>query len=259
MKRSLRRAVIVCVMLLPVLTLALLVLLVAGAFGSGSPAFVKSAAPAQAPTAPPSYTMQHSEVIAQEEFKAGCETYACTMLLQTLGFDVDERRFSDYLDVHWVITGIDGQLYGPDMNSAQAGDIYTGWGVYAPAMAKYMNQYLKDARSDKIAEALEGLSLPELCERYVTKDIPVMVWATTQMLEPYPKDSWIVNYVDENAKYEIGDTFTWLQNEHCMVLVGYDEKNYYFMDSCAGKVSVYERAVSEERYAQLGSQAIVVK
>ena len=249
----------VCVLLLPVLAVTLLILLVTGAFGSGSGSYSYVPGAAPAPTAPPSYTMEHSEVIAQEEFKAGCETYACTMLLQTLGFDIDERRFSEYLDVHWVITGIDGQLYGPDMNSAQAGDIYTGWGVYSPAMAKYMNAYLKDARSDKTAQALEGVPLPELCERYVSRDIPVMVWATTEMLEPYPKDSWIVNYVDENAKYEIGDTFTWLQNEHCMVLIGYDEENYYFMDSCAGKVSIYEREVSEERYAQLGSQAIVVK
>ena len=216
-------------------------------------------APTEGPAAPASYMMEHSEVIPQVEFKAGCETYACTMLLQTLGFDMDEHLFLDkYLDIHWVYYGDDGNRYGPDMYSSQAGDIYGGWGVYAPAMAKYMNNYLSDVKSDKKATALEGVPLQELCEKYVANDIPVMVWATTWMMEPYEKDSWIVDYVDENAKTKIGDTFTWLQNEHCMVLVGYNEENYYFMDSCAMKVSEFDRETSELRYSQLGSQAIVV-
>ena len=219
--------------------------------------------PSASPTEPPmpsSYMIEGVSVIPQEEFKAGCETYACTMLLQTLGFDIDERTFMEnYLDIHWVYYGEDGLRYGPDMYSAQAGDIYTGWGVYSPAMAKYINHYLSDAGSAKRATALEGVKLPELCERYVSKGIPVMVWATTYMMEPYEKDSWIVNYVDENAKTEIGDTFTWLQNEHCLVLIGYDEENYYFADSCAGKVAEYDRETTELRYSQLFEQAIVVE
>ena len=214
----------------------------------------------QEPTAPESHMIDGVEVIPQEEFKAGCETYACTMLLQTLGFDMDVEYFMlNYLDIHWVYYGEDGNRYGPDMHSAQAGDIYTGWGVYSPAMAKYMNNYLSDVGSDKKAEPMEGVPLSELCEKYIANDIPVMVWATTYMMEPYEKDSWIVNYVDENAKYEIGDTFTWLQNEHCLVLIGYDKENYYFADSCAGEVAAYERELTEERYEQLGSQCIVVK
>ena len=27
---------------------------------------------------------------------------------------------------------------------------------------------------------------------------------------------------------DTGETFTWISNEHCMLLVGYDEDSYYF-------------------------------
>ena len=215
--------------------------------------------PTEAPTAPSSYMIEGVNVIPQVEFKAGCETYACTMLLQTLGFDMDEHLFLDkYLEIHWVSYGDDGNRYGPDMYSAQTGDIYGGWGVYCYAMAKYMNHYLSDVGSEMTATAMENVPLPELCEKYVSKGIPVMVWATTYMMESYPKDSWIVDYVDENAKTKIGDTFTWLQNEHCLVLIGYDEENYYFADSCAGTIAEYERELTETRYAEIGEQSIVV-
>lgn len=216
--------------------------------------------PTEKPTIPASYMIEGVEVHPQVEFKAGCETYACTMLLESLGFDITERMFMEnYLEIRYPSYGDDGQMYAPDMYSSQVGDIYGGWGVYCTAMAKYMNHFLADAGSDKKATALENVPLPELCERYISKGIPVMVWGTVEMLEPYPRFSWIVDYTDENDDhYKIGDTFTWLQHEHCLVLIGYDEENYYFADSCAGTVSVFERELSETRYEQIGMQAIVV-
>ena len=87
--------------------------------------------PTEAPTMPPSYMIEGVEVIPQIEFKAGCETYACTMLLQTLGYDMNERMFMEnYLEIRYPSYGDDGQMYGPDMYSSQVGDIYHGWGVY---------------------------------------------------------------------------------------------------------------------------------
>lgn len=216
--------------------------------------------PTEAPTMPSSYMIEGVEVIPQVEYKAGCETYACTMLLQTLGYDMDETMFlNNYLEIRYPTYGDDGQMYGPDMYSSQVGDIYGGWGVYCTAMAKYMNHYLSDVGSEQKATAIENVPLIDLCEQYVSKGIPVMIWGTVEMLEPYPRFTWIVNYVDENAHYQIGDSFSWLQHEHCLVLIGYDEESFYFADSCAGKVSIFERELSETRYEQLGMQAIVVK
>ncbi len=201
-----------------------------------------------------------SKVIPQTELKAGCETYACTMLMNILGFDLDEFNFADnYLDCHYVYEDEDGNKVGPDMYSAFAGTAYAGWGVYAPSMAKSMNKYLADQKSELKAYNYENIPLETLCKDYIVNNIPVMIWATTDMQEPYVFDTWTVNYVDENARTKIGDSFNWYAHEHCLVLVGYDENEYYFDDSAAGAVSHFEKALVEERYQQLGSQCIVVK
>lgn len=218
------------------------------------------------PTEPPyptEYMMADvaDKVISQDELKAGCETYACTMLMNILGFDLDEITFANnYLDCHYVFEDEEtGAMEGPDMYSAFAGTAYAGWGVYAPSMAKSMNRYLADRKSDLKAYNYENVPLETLCEEYICNDIPVMIWATTDMQEPYVFDTWTVNYVDENAKTEIGDTFNWYAHEHCLVLVGYDENEYYFCDSAAGAISHFEKALVAKRYEQLGSQCIVVK
>lgn len=209
-----------------------------------------------------SYKIKNVPVIAQVDLKAGCEVYAGTMLMQYLGFDIDEVTFADnYLICEDVSYDNEGNRYGPDLYSAFAGNVHNGWGwgIYCTAMAKSMNNYFKSENSKLVAKPLEGVPLEELCYTYVIHDIPVMIWGTTNMDEAYETDQWIIDYTDENAKYKKGDTFTWLQNEHCLVLIGFDEKNYYFCDSCAGDVSVFDRKTSEERYKQISMQAIVVE
>ena len=126
-------------------------------------------------------------------------------------------------------------------------------------LAKSMNQYLKDQKSNLKAYNNENIPLETLCRDYVSHDIPVMIWATTDMDEPYVFDTWTVNYVDENAKTKIGDSFSWYMHEHCLVLIGYDSKNYYFADSSAGKISVFEKNLVNERYKFFGCKSIVVK
>jgi uncharacterized protein YvpB len=154
---------------------------------------------------PEKYMIPNVKVIAMDDLKAGCETYACTMLMNTIGFDLDEHTFADnYLDCHYVFLDEDGLTgTGPDMYSAFAGTAYAGWGVYAPSMAKSMNKYLADQKSSLKAYAMENVELEDLIDQYVVKGIPVMIWATTYMQEPYVYHTWTVNYVDENAKTKI--------------------------------------------------------
>lgn len=104
-----------------------------------------------------------------------------------------------------------------------------------------------------------NVPLEELCEKYIVNDIPVMVWATTNMDEPYVFATWIVDYVDDDTETQIGDTVSWQMHEHCVVLIGFDEENYYFCDSVSGEVSAYEKDLTEKRYEQIGKQAIILK
>lgn len=68
---------------------------------------------------PKSHMIDVVPATLQETLKAGCETHACTSLLQTLGYDIDEYRFADnYLECHYVIEDeVTGEKFGPDMNS----------------------------------------------------------------------------------------------------------------------------------------------
>jgi len=247
-------------------SVAVVVLLVTGIAISAGRASKKqqaedAAAQATVTEAKPSTHMINGVTASlQDTLMAGCETHACTSLLQALGYDIDIFRFAeDYLDCHYVFEDEDGNSYGPDMNSAFAGTAYAGWGIYAPAMAKCMNHYLSDVKSKQKAYVLENKTLEELCREYIDNDVPVMIWATSNMQEPIESDVWEVNYVDENAKYKMGDRFIWMIHEHCLVLCGYDEKDYFFSDSVEGKISHFEKAISQKRYEQLGWQAIVVK
>ena len=209
-----------------------------------------------------SHMIQGVPTIQQADLRAGCETYACTMLLQSLGYDMDEYMFADnYLICAPTWWGDDGTHYGPDMYSAMAGTAYAGYGMFAPAMAKSMNNYLAAVGSKQKAYPLDGVPLEQLCRDYIDKDIPVMVWATTWMWEPNIGEFyWVVDYVDpEIGRAEIGDTVYWPEHEHCLVLIGYDEDEYYFADSYKGAVSHFEKALCQQRYEQIGTMAIVVK
>ena len=207
-----------------------------------------------------SHKVEGIPVIVQDYYKAGCETYAATMLLQGLGYNITEHQFVDnYLILHDFSYDDEGNMYGPDMNSAFAGDIFSGAGIFCPAMAKSMNKYLATQKNDnRRAYPIKGKTLEYLCKEYIDKDIPVMTWVTTYMEESYDKLSWIVDYVDENAEYKVGETMTWRQNEHCMVLIGYTDRDYLFCDSVAGKVVSHEKSLAETRFTEIGNQAVVV-
>lgn len=212
------------------------------------------------PVAEKKHQISGMPVVVQDYYKAGCETYACTILLQGLGYDIDEHEFVDnYLIRRDMSYDENGTMYGPDMNSAFAGDIFTGHGINSPAMAKSMNQYLKTQKTGDRAYSYKGKTLAELCDIYVSHDIPVMTWVTTYMDESYERFSWVVDYVDENAEYKIGDEVAWRQNEHCMVLIGYTEKEYIFCDSVAGKIVSHDKTLAETRFKEIGNQAVVVK
>ena len=209
---------------------------------------------------PKSKKITNVPLVNQNKLPTGCETCSATMMLKFYGYSVSETAFADNYLVKRNLTASNGILYGPDPNSAFIGNPYysNGFGVYAPAMAKFMNNYFADNKNKHKARLLEGKSLDMLCAEYISNGQPVMVWATINMRGSYKTSSWIVNYADENAKYPKGSTYTWTANEHCLVLTGYDSEYYYFNDPWTNERTKYSRSLVETRYAELGKQAIAV-
>lgn len=209
---------------------------------------------------PNSKKISNVPLVNQYNLPTGCETCSAAMMLKFYGYSISETKFADKYLVKKDLTAKNGILYGPDPNSAFIGSPYysSGFGVYAPAMTKFMNNYFADNKSKHKAVLLEGKSLDWLCAEYINDGKPVMVWATINMLGSYKTSSWKVNYADENAKYSVGSTYTWTANEHCLVLTGYDNDYYYFNDPWTNARTKYSRSLVNTRYAELGKQAIAV-
>ena len=115
-----------------------------------------------------------------------------------------------------------------------------------PVIEKAIRACIDDSHS---VDNISGMALEDICDQYIDRDIPVILWATINMLETNPKNSW---YLSD------GTRFTWPGNEHCMLLVGYDDTQYYFNDPYTGKLVAYDKTLTKDRFAELGRQAVVV-
>lgn len=189
-------------------------------------------------------------VIAQfPEYPTGCESVSTVMALNFMGHDITVEQFVDqYLPKSMDFYRILRKRYGPSPYEYFIGNPKTSasYGCMAPVIERALHDYLGN-HSQVIN--VTGSELSKLCSAYIDKGIPVIVWATINMLETVSKNSW---YLEDDS------LFTWPGNEHCMLLVGYDEKYYYFNDPYAGEQVQYEKQLTEERYMELGKQAIVV-
>ena len=79
----------------------------------------------------------------------------------------------------------------------------------------------------------------------------VALWATIDLRDIIVGPCWKLK--------DSGEDFTWLSNEHCMLLVGYDETSYLFNDPWNNNgVIAYDRATVEDRYQKQHMQAVSV-
>lgn len=141
------------------------------------------------------------------EYPAGCESMALTMLLNYFGYELDKNVIID----NYLIYSDDNYIMGYKGRP----DISPGGGCYAPALTNTANRFLIENKSSYTAKNISGTDFKELFS-YLAKGYPVIVW-TTVGLKPCNKASYI---------YKYGDTeYTWVYNEHCVVLTGYDLNN----------------------------------
>lgn len=183
-----------------------------------------------------------------DEYPTGCEMVSATMLLQYYHYNISIEEYLDYLDVadfYWK----NDILYGPDPRKQYAGDPTNPYscGCYAPVIADSMNRIL---RKDQRAVVLGNMSLEDLLN-FIDLGDPVLIWASMEMIPTRIGDQWTVP--------DTGETITWMTPEHCLVLVGYNEEYYFFNDPSENKGLVcYPKDLAEQRYQELGQQAVVI-
>lgn len=188
------------------------------------------------------------------ELPTGCEVTSLTIALNHAGYDVSKTTMAnDFLprmDFYWW----NGVRYGADFTYVFAGNPNNGWsyGCLAPCIVEAGNRYLESVGSKQKMKNLTDTEFDDLLQDYIAKDKPVMVWITCcGLIAPRYTDSW---YTPE------GKLVTWLANEHCVVLTGFDldKQEVYTADPMSGTVT-YPMELFKQRYNEMGKNSVVIE
>lgn len=194
------------------------------------------------------YKIQVPYIDQSVKYPTGCESVSAVMLLQYLGYEISVDEFiSKYLECRDMEIR-EGVLYGPDPNECFCGSPYDedSYGIYAGGLKKALD---KAAGGRYCFEDESGTPIEELLRKYIDQDMPVIFWACINMRKEIPGPEWKL--------LDTGERFLWTSNEHCMLLVGYDEENYYFNDPYDNNgVIGYSKQLVEKRHAAQHSMAL---
>ncbi len=212
--------------------------------------------PTDPPTEPPESVQIEVPYISQKGLlPTGCELVSALMLLQFYDCDVTIDEVVEATPSKYPVTK-EGKACGPHPEDAFIGSPHdeTSFGCFAPVITDMMNGFLPE---DLKAKDISGMPLEEIALTYLPQGKPVLVWGTINMLESFENLGWYLE--DENGN-PTDEWYDWRANEHCMVLVGYDETHYYVNDPYGSKGTVsYKRSLMEERYEEIGAYAVVVE
>ena len=183
-------------------------------------------------------------VMQMPELPTGCEITALTSVLNYLGYDVTKTELAkNYLTTAALgSTGFDKAFIG---NPASDG----GYGCYAPVIVEAAQKYLIQRTMDVTAWNISGTEFDDLFE-YIDNDVPVIVWASMNLMDVELTDA----YYDQDKT-----PVQWYNNEHCMVICGYDKKDNTVIaaDPLKGMMK-YNRDRFKMIYNQLDKQAIII-
>lgn len=179
---------------------------------------------------------------------SGCEATAAVMVLRYYGLNITPEVFASMYLLCEELFYSGEKLYGPDPYEKFAGSPFGEsycYGCFAPVIEEAVN-----SMTGFSGETITGKSLSELCGLYIDNGKPLLVWVTMEMREP--EDGRVWNLPD-------GREFVWTAGEHCMVLTGYGDGIYYFNDPRSGGSVIFPEDISEKRFSQLGSQAVLIE
>lgn len=192
-----------------------------------------------------------------ERWPTGCESVTATMCLQYWGLPIEVDDFiRDYIEAVPFVWK-DGIQYGADPRESFVGSPYDSesYGCYAPVILRAFEKIAEQNKNPDLeffCLDATGVSMEQLIREYIDKDIPVVFWATIDLKEVIIGPQWKL--------HGTGEDFIWKSNEHCMLLVGYDETCYYFNDpwenhGCIG----YPKELVEKRHKEQYEMAVVLE
>lgn len=212
---------------------------------------------AERPTVATTTTTTHAESVLlavpplsqYPNYPTGCESVTAVMALNHVGIAIGVEEFvTHHLPCNDNFYEVSGRLYGPDPYEVFVGDPRrtNSYGCMAPVIEQTLRSCVGEGRVVNTT----GETLSSLCHNYVDKDVPVILWATMEMRPVGSGQMWFL---------PDGRQFTWPSGEHCLLLVGYNEREYLFNDPRHGAVVAYDKNSVEVAYASLGKQSLVIQ
>ncbi len=185
-------------------------------------------------------------------YPTGCESVSAVMLLHYLGLPLTVDEFiGRYLHMEPMLRR-DGKLYGPNPYECFAGSPYDAdaFGCYPPVVIDALNRVFLDAKLPKKAVDLTGMPMGEMISCFVDREMPVLFWASIDLKETVAGPDW---HLPDGA------LFSWISNEHCMLLTGYDDASYYFNDPWHNHGCIaYPKPLVEQRHKEQREMAAAV-
>lgn len=180
------------------------------------------------------------EIHYDEYNNKACELPSICALLNHHGVDITPSKFFEYVPTASVNTPAKDVLW-------QTWDT-TGASCYAPVIEIALQGVWVDKKPDKTVTLSLDNSLDYLLTEYVSNDVPVMVWATAELIEP-----------KFETAYASDGTFEYSNYSHCYVITGYDEKTIEAYEPREGKIETYSKELFEQRYNDMFKQAIIIE
>ncbi|MDR0992045.1 MAG: C39 family peptidase [Ruminococcus sp.] len=194
------------------------------------------------------------------EMPVGCEISAATSVINYMGFTISDTDFAKkYFKIRsesdnfgfWYDS--EDVFHGPDPELEFIGNPFGwGYGTYPAAIAKAMNTYFTNVGSLSKAYEADNL-IEEDFIRLVDGGVPVIVWATMDMDSFDYRDPavWLTPKNEE---------IVWYKGSHTLVLCGYDDDAFYFMDpNDKEEIMAFGKELFMTRFKEAGKKAVIVK
>jgi len=190
-----------------------------------------------------------------ERWPTGCESVSTVMMLRHLGLDLPVDDFLQELPMQ-DFCGKNGVTYGADPARSFVGSPYDpdAYGCYAPVIAAALNRVFAKIAPQFEAVEVTGTPLAVLKREQLDRGMPVIFWATIDLLPSRQGPAWMVE--DPAGDYE----YRWISNEHCLLLVGCDDDLCWFNDPwhSHGLIAA-DRQLVEQRHAEMKSMCVIVR
>ena len=187
-------------------------------------------------------TLDAGHIYQNNGYPTGCESVSTVTALEYLGVNITVDEFIDnFLDKTEETVFDPNTAFGGDPRSEN------GIGCYAPVIERALGKALYAKCTELKATAVYGKTVEQLCRDYIDNGLPVIFWATNGMAYPA-------------TKMIRGGVMPWVSPEHCLLLVGYDNNNYYFSDPLkTDSRTAYPKRDVITAYLGMGAQAVVIE